>query len=74
MTEQLKEIGMRLTSLREVNQLSAEQMAEKLDLDIKKYPQIRKRRGRFLFQFFKQRRGVTGVWTLWRLLPETPPS
>ncbi len=61
MTEQLKEIGMRLASLREINRLSAERMAEKLDLDIETYLQYEKGEEDFSFSFLSNAAALLGV-------------
>jgi len=61
MTEQLKEIGMRLTSLREINCLSAERMAEKLDLDINTYLKYEKGEEDFSFSFLSNAAAQLGV-------------
>ena len=65
MTDQLKEIGMRLSSLREINQLSIEEMAEKLDIDVKKYLNYEKGKEDFSFSFLSNAAGLLG-WMLSR--------
>ena len=61
MTEQLREIGMRLASLREVNGLTAEYMAEKLHLDVADYLKYEKGLDDFSFSFLSNAASVLGV-------------
>jgi len=61
MEEQLKEIGMRLTSLREVNGLSVDSMADKLDLDVKEYLKYEKGEEDFSFSFLSNAAALLGV-------------
>ena len=61
MTEQLKEIGMRLASLRETSGLTAEQMAEKMDLDLEEYLNYEKGEEDFSFSFLSNAAEMLGV-------------
>jgi transcriptional regulator with XRE-family HTH domain len=61
MTEQLKEIGMRLASLREINGLTEEQMAEKLELDTEDYVKYEKGEEDFSFSFLSNAAAILGV-------------
>lgn len=72
MTEQLKEIGMRLASLREINHLSAESMADKLDLDVKEYLKYEKGEEDFSFSFLSNAAALLGVDVVEIITGDTP--
>ena len=72
MTDQLKEIGMRLSSLREINQLSIDDMAEKLDIDVKKYLKYEKGEEDFSFSFLSNAAGLLGVDVVEIITGDTP--
>lgn len=72
MTMQLKEIGMRLASLREINHLSAERMAEKLDLDLNTYLKYEQGEEDFSFSFLSNAAALLGVDVVEIITGDTP--
>lgn len=72
MTEQLKEIGMRLASLREIMGLSEEKMAEKLDLDVKEYIKYERGEEDFSFSFLSNAAAILGVDVVEIITGDTP--
>lgn len=72
MDEQLKEIGMRLSSLRDVNGLSAENMADKLDLDVGEYLKYENGEEDFSFSFLSNAAALLGVDVVEIITGEAP--
>jgi quercetin dioxygenase-like cupin family protein len=72
MTEQLKEIGMRLSTLREINGLTAERMAEKLDLDVEDYLKFESGEEDFSFSFLSNAAAILGVDVVEIITGDTP--
>lgn len=72
MTEQLKEIGMRLASLREIMGLAEEKMAEKLDLDVKEYIKYERGEEDFSFSFLSNAAAILGVDVVEIITGDTP--
>lgn len=72
MTDQLKEIGMRLASLREDCEISAESMARKLDMPITEYEEYEAGERDFSFSFLYNAAQVLGVDLLDIMSGDTP--
>ncbi len=61
MTYQLKEIGQRLAALRDICDISAEEMAEKLDISLKEYLSYENGEADFSFSFIMNAAAILNV-------------
>ena len=72
MNTQLKEIGMRLQALREICDISSEDMAQKLGMDVDDYLQFERGEADFSFSFLYNAAGILGVDVLDIMSGESP--
>ncbi|MDL2287776.1 cupin domain-containing protein [Oscillospiraceae bacterium OttesenSCG-928-F05] len=72
MTEQLKEIGIRLAALRDICGFTPEEMAEKLDMSVEDYLAYERGERDFSFSFLYNAAGVLGVDVLDIMSGESP--
>ncbi len=72
MTEQLIEIGKRLLTLREIMEISQEDMAEKMEMDLTAYDAFEKGEKDFSFSFLYNAAGILDVDVLDLISGESP--